>query len=243
MLLLVALVVACSSEPTKAPDEDAIAPAERKAALEVSRIKLAELPRMDLAAATNSYVQKLSKPTHRENAALYVRLPPTRNPKLRDSLVRVIGGAESPLVLFKSDALDKLGITKGSPGSDFFTTFIQFDSRELDLRDQGEALIKKGTFGDATNQSIVFDGRQPIGTTNGAHLDSASFDLGRTFGLSICHCGPMVRRPRGDAPCSSAHRRSCKIPAALGILAPAAARRAASGPSVIWCANSPKVLA
>jgi hypothetical protein len=51
-------------------------------------------------------VQALRTPTKAgENVVIHTRLPPTRDARLRKSLIRVIGEPKNPLVLFQSDAL------------------------------------------------------------------------------------------------------------------------------------------
>jgi len=191
VLCAIASGIGCSSQGTHESSEDARETVVERQSELTTNVPLAQLPKVDPQSATNTFMQALGTPTKfGENAALYARLPPTRNRELNASLVRIVGNPQDPLVLFKSDALDALGVTKGSPGPDFFTAFVKFDPKELDARAAGDALIERGTFGDATAQDIVFNGRHPVGTTTGFKTDTQAFALGTRFRMGLCALRP-----------------------------------------------------
>src|SRR5262245_54222723 len=78
---------------------------------------ISQLPFVEASANTQLAGEVLASTTALgETTALHVRLPPTRNTALRDSLVRVVGETGNPQVLFRSDALAQLGVIATSPG-------------------------------------------------------------------------------------------------------------------------------
>src|SRR4051812_46984191 len=115
---------------------------------------ISDLPFID--ATTNAQLlgELMAKPTALgETTALQIRLPPPHNSDLASSLVRVIGETDSPQVVFRSDALARLGVIGRSPGPDFFTAFATLSPAELQ-RLQGEAArIASGAFGRPTRET------------------------------------------------------------------------------------------
>ena len=98
-----------------------------------SSTPIAELPFIDATSNAQLLGELLARPTGLgETTALQVRLPPPQHPELASSLVRVIGEADSPHVVFRSDALARLGAIGKSPGPDFFTAFVTLSPAELD---------------------------------------------------------------------------------------------------------------
>ncbi|QRN94207.1 hypothetical protein JRI60_34400 [Archangium violaceum] len=148
---------------------------------------LGKLPYVEPEAATDVFLQKLKEPTALgENFALHVKLPEPANPELKDSLVRVIGEPERPLMLFSSDALAELGEIPKSPGSGFYTLLTQHDSTELERRVSNEQLLSSGKMGEVTEQSVLFQGRTPVGISKGISLDLQAIDTGIPVPIRIC---------------------------------------------------------
>lgn len=131
------------------------------------------------------YVQLLSKPTRTENVVLHLRLPAPSNPKLAESLVRVIGETDNPVVMFQSDALAKLGIIPASPGSGFFSTFLHLADAELKRRVEFEQVVSRSTKS-LRKSSILFDGRTPIAIGPGVALDMDAVLGGALVPLGTC---------------------------------------------------------
>lgn len=168
------------TQVTTPPEAQALSSASAAARGEKPRedkvTELAELPFVEPLKATRVFAQQLEKPTElKENVALHVKLPPPHNRELQDSLVRVIGEPERPHVLFRSDALEKLGVLSKSPGPEFFTTFTQLPTEEVDARIKGERLLASGKFGKPEKETRLFDGRRPIARTRGVPFDVAAF--------------------------------------------------------------------
>jgi hypothetical protein len=160
-------------------------------------IPLDKLPFVEPLLVADSFVQRLAKPTpHGENVALHVRLPPPSNPKLEGSLVRVLGEPDSPLVLFSSDALVKIGKLDKSPGSEFFTTFLQLDERELDRRLTTEKAFE--AMGDPGKTTLVFAGRTPVAVTTGIAFDARRFRDGILIPLGTCPITPASTPARWE---------------------------------------------
>jgi hypothetical protein len=176
----------CSSDP---PTGEIQAPATTA---ETTTMPIAQLPFVDGASATQVLGELLEKPTALgETTALHVRLPPPNNPQLADSLVRVIGPPDSPQVLFRSDALAQLGVIGKSPGKDFFTTFATLSPDELGALQQNAAQIAQGALGDTTRESLVFDGRSPIGRTSYPPISGVVFRPGVSVPIRGCSIRPV----------------------------------------------------
>ena len=121
------------------------------------------LPFVEPSVAAETFVQRLKEPTeHGENVLVHLELPAPANRALRKSLVRVLGDPESPVVLFSSDALAKLGKIDESPGPGFFTAFMQLDEREIERRLDAEKRLE--SIGDGKS-TLVFRGRSPVAVT------------------------------------------------------------------------------
>ncbi|HMG19831.1 MAG TPA: hypothetical protein VK607_00890, partial [Kofleriaceae bacterium] len=132
----------CSSDP---PDEG-----EQQAAAtdDGTTTPISRLPFVESATSTKLLGELLPRPTALgETTALHVRLPPPQNRELADSLVRIVGPADSPQILFSSDALARLGVIARSPGPDFFTSFATLSPDQLDQLAKNQDEIASGKFG------------------------------------------------------------------------------------------------
>jgi hypothetical protein len=155
-------------------------------------VELGSLPEIKPEEASRVSLQQLPKPTKLdENVALHVKLPPPSNKELEGSLVRVVGDASNPTVLFDSETLAKLGAIPSSPGAGFFTTFSKFDSREIERRISNEQLLASGEMGRVSTDSIVFNGRTPMGVTQGIAFDTDRFNKFLPQPLSLCPATPV----------------------------------------------------
>ncbi|HEX8115495.1 MAG TPA: hypothetical protein VF516_47535, partial [Kofleriaceae bacterium] len=164
--------------PAPPPEAQAVAPATRAADDSTSE-PFDKLPLLDGASSGQVLAEPLARPTSLgENTAVHMRLPPPRDPKLTDSLVRVVGSSDRTQLLFRSDALAQLGVIPKSPGRDFFTSFATLTADELAAVGKSEGDLASGAFGETTQESIVFDGRNAIGRTINAALDPAQFAVG-----------------------------------------------------------------
>ena len=157
-----------------------------------STTPISQLPFVD--ATTNAQLlgELLARPTALgETSALQVRLPPPHNQALASSLVRVIGEVASPHVVFRSDALARLGVIGKSPGPDFFTAFVTLSPRELD-RLKGEAgQLAAGAFGKPTRESVLFSGRAAVARTNFPTIDPSQFTPGVPTAVNRCSVRPV----------------------------------------------------
>jgi len=196
----------CTQEPAQAPTptdpQTQVAAATQEGEEEFPEGKespLSDLPFIEPLQATQVFAEQLKEPTGlEENVALHVKLPAPLNPELEDSLVRVLGEPERPLVLFRSDALEKLGKISKSPGPGFFTTFAQLSQEEVEARLKNEEVLASGKFGEPVHETVVFDGRRPVGLTKGIAFDR---DLFNNFGptpLSICPAMPASTQEAWD---------------------------------------------
>ncbi len=157
-----------------------------------TRIPLEKLPFVDGVESTRMFTQQLKEPTALgENAVLHVKLPQPHNKELQDSLVRVLGEPKRPLVMFRSDALEQLGLISASPGKEFFTTFTQLPESEVKRRLENEELLAAGKLGEVTSQRILFDGRRPVGITQGIPFDLDRFRDHQPVHLNLCPLMPV----------------------------------------------------
>lgn len=190
------LLVASGCSRGSAPEEaQALSSASAAARSEKPRegkvSELAELPFIEPSEAAQVFAQQLEQPTElKENMALHMKLPPPRNKELQDSLVRVIGEPRRPLVLFRSDALEKLGVLSKSPGPEFFTTLTRFSEEEVEVRLKNEELLASGKFGKPEEETRLFDGRRPIGRTKGLPFDRSAFKDRLPVPMTICPATP-----------------------------------------------------
>jgi hypothetical protein len=162
-------------------------------------IDLAKLPFVDATKNTELVIQQLEKETGLgENTAIQVKLPPPTNRKLSTSLVRVIGDEGHPVVLFKSDALVKLGLLKSSPGKEFFTLFGNLSQAEIGRRLENEKALGAGKFGEVTREGLIFSGRSPVARTTGLDFDFNRFRDRLPFPLNFCPLHPVSTPARWD---------------------------------------------
>lgn len=147
------------------------------------------LPFVEPAEAAETFLQRLREPTPLgENVAVHIKLPPPSNPKLEGSLVRVLGEPDSPMVVFSSDALAKLGRLDKSPGRGFFTAFLRLDERELERRLKTEKTFENVK--EPSKTTLVFTGRTPVAITTGLRFDLDIFRNGGMMPLGSCPITP-----------------------------------------------------
>ena len=137
--------------------------------------------------------QLLAKPSVLgETTAIHVQLPPPLNKELTNSLVRIVGPTDSPQVLFKSDALVQLGVLDQSPGKEFFTAFATLPPDQIATLKRNQDQIASGAFGEATTESVVFQGRSAIGRTINPSFDPNEFVIGRPpISINFCPVVPV----------------------------------------------------
>src|ERR1043165_3673232 len=153
------------------------------------------------AAATESGSTPISQlPLARgEPPALHVRLPPPANRELEKSLVRIIGPVDKPQVLFKSDALARLGVIAKSPGRDFFTAFATLSPEQLDILARNQEEIASGKFGEVTNESVLFNGRSAVARTINPRIDPGIFKPGNgPVAINRCFFKPISTQKAWD---------------------------------------------
>lgn len=156
-----------------------------------------KLPFVEPIEAAEVFVQKLPKATEAgENVAVHIKLAEPHNKELSDSLIRVVGDPENPMMLVRSDALVELGVLKDSPGKQFFTAFATLTAEELEQRAKAEATFEK--FGETTKDRIVFQGRNPIAVTTGIKFDISVFDTGVPVALGPCPVMPISTPARWE---------------------------------------------
>lgn len=160
-------------------------------------VDVKSLPTVDAVQATEVFVQKLPVATKAgQNVAIHVRLPPPNNKELTNSLVRVVGDGDRPLVLFRSDTLVELGKLKESPGKEFFTAFAVLDKAELEKRAAAEDTLSKAKTG--VKERVIFSGRTPIAITTGLKFDLETFHGGKPVPLGPCPIQPLSEQARWD---------------------------------------------
>ncbi|MCP3161559.1 hypothetical protein [Myxococcus qinghaiensis] len=154
--------------------------------------RLEELPEAETKEVTNTFIQRTKSPTDlEENLAIHTRLPAPANDNLKDSLIRVMGTRESPVVLFRSDFLEEMGVIARSPGTDFFTSLSVFDEdRELSLRFENEEALAKGVFGETSEDTVVFEGLSPTKRIKGELFNKELFLQGDTVAGMLCSRTP-----------------------------------------------------
>ncbi len=159
--------------------------------------KLEELPFVEEKEATSLAVQQLKEPTAlEENAVVHVKLKEANNEALRESLVRVVGQPESPQLLFRSDALAALGVIAESPGPEFFSTFVNLQSSELEQRVKNEEELVSLFGEDLTDRFTLFQGRRPIGIYGGIPFSLPGFVSGMPTPVNSCPKQPRSTFPR-----------------------------------------------
>lgn len=146
----------------------------------------------------DTFVQRLDQPTALgENVALHVELPAPHAAELEDSLVRVIGTPDQPLVLVRTDALVELGLVSESPGKRFFTAFLTLDDAELERRKLVESKLVEGAE-KLADQRIVFRGRTPVAIASGVEFGLDDFFAGKPVALGPCPIMPLSELPRWE---------------------------------------------
>ena len=184
----------CSAD---APDE---AQVQAAATEDGSSTPISQLPFVESNTATKLLGEALPRPTALgETTALHVRLPPPTNRELEKSLVRIVGPVDKPQILFKSDALARLGVIARSPGRDFFTAFATLPPEQLDLLARNQEEIASGRFGEVTDQSVLFEGRSPIGRTINPRIDPGIFKPGNgPVAINRCLFKPISTQKAWD---------------------------------------------
>ena len=176
----------CSGEPAETTGE------EVQAAENGTSTPMSQLPFIDAASNATLLGELLDKPTALgETTALQIKLPPPHNGELANSLVRVIGEVAHPHVVFRSDALVRLGLLGKSPGPDFFTAFVTLSPNELSRLQANAAQIAKGTFGRPTRESVLFSGRNAVARTSFPTIDPSQFTAGNIIPINRCSIRPL----------------------------------------------------
>lgn len=195
-LLGAALAVSGCSKATSPEDAMGGAGAQQEAGAGVGESKtssLSELPRVTGASTVRTFAQRLGQETPlKETTAIHVKLAPPANPALKDSLVRVVGDPNDPVVLFSSDALASLGHIPKSPGPGFFTLFSSLPDAELDRRTNSEKEVASGKFGPVTRETVLFNGRHPASRFEGIALDAVAFRGGGMVPVANCPVMPAT---------------------------------------------------
>lgn len=155
------------------------------------------LPFEDPLALADVFIQRLPEATPAgENVALHARLAPPSDTRLRDSLVRVLGEPEAPVVLFRTDALVELGVIEGSPGREFFTAFVKLHEEEVPRRLRAEQHLAK--VNEPTRERVVFRGRTPVAVSTGISFDADRFTRGGMIPVGECPVIPGGGQDRWD---------------------------------------------
>jgi len=185
------LALACSNEIQRPSPGEAEDTAPNRSTLSARGNSIGNLPWLDAGSVTQTYLQRLGSPTRAgDNAVLHVKLPSPSNERLRASLLRVVGEPSDPVLLFRTDALLKLGILPTSPGPDFFSALLKFEPAQFDERGVNEVALAKGAFGPATREAHLFDNRHLIGRRDGVHVDNRQFIDGDVTPLGACLLRP-----------------------------------------------------
>ncbi|MEX1361980.1 MAG: hypothetical protein AB1Z98_02575 [Nannocystaceae bacterium] len=191
------LVLACGLLACVGPEDGPSDDLSPRAAQDDSDVETApgeskpvgSLPSMGADETVETFMQLLPEPTvHGENVAVHMKLPAPSNPELTESLVRVFGNEQNPVMAFNTNALLELGVVPDSPGPDFFTAFVQLDMVELEQRLQIEQQLAGRE--DVTEQVIRFRGRTPFAITTGVPLDLDVFNGGGPVALGPCPVMP-----------------------------------------------------
>jgi hypothetical protein len=186
---------ACSGTPPPPnPEPEARVAARAAAEDEDGSVEpLDKLPMLDGPDRGQVLAEPLARPTALgETTALHMRLPAPQNDKLAGSLVRVIGPSDALQLVFRSDALAKLGVIPRSPGDDYYTAFttLSRDDLEAARRDQDE--VASGAFGETTGETVVFAGRSAIGLTSNPAIEPARFQIGQPpIAVNGCPAQPV----------------------------------------------------
>ncbi|HEY0993016.1 MAG TPA: hypothetical protein VGD80_38450 [Kofleriaceae bacterium] len=198
--LTAAAIFALHGCSANSPGEEQVESAATTAAGENgSSTPISDLPFIDASANTKLLGELLARPTALgETTALHVKLPPPRNRELSQSLVRIVGPVGSPQVMFSSDALARLGVIARSPGPDFFTTFATLPPEQLEILQRNQDEIRSGTFGDVTDESVLFSGRSPVARTINPRIDASAFKIGNLIPINRCLFRPISTQKAWD---------------------------------------------
>ena len=190
-LSLAGAVLALTGCSGDAPD-DSDSQSEVKVA-EDGTSPISQLPFIDAKGNTPLLGEVLAKPTAiGETTAIHVQLPPPQNKELAQSLVRIVGPADNPQILFRSDVLARLGVIEKSPGAGFFTTFAKLPPAQLEQLQKNQDEIRSGKFGRPTEESILFSGRTATARTINPAIDPSIFVPGGGFGpINRCVFRPV----------------------------------------------------
>lgn len=122
-----------------------------------------------------------------ENVVLHARLGPAANPEMDESLIRVVGSKDAPVVMFSSDALVELGHLEESPGEGFFSAFAKLDMDSVEARFAAEKEMMQGEFDE---MSLIFRGRSPVALTT-----ASAFDIASLFEGALVNLGAVTIHP------------------------------------------------
>ncbi|WP_147448718.1 hypothetical protein [Corallococcus terminator] len=185
-------LVGCSKEAAPTGTADArTARTGARVEAESGSSKLSELPAVEGLSTARVFAQKLEQETPlKETTAVHVKLVPPANKELEDSLVRVVGDPQDPVVLFRSDALAEMGAIPKSPGPGFFTLFSDVPDSEIQRRVDSEARVAKGEFGETTRETVLFNGRHPAARFEGLALEAQAFRGGGMVPIANCPVMP-----------------------------------------------------
>ncbi len=160
-------------------------------------VPTSSLPTVEASSLVETYLQRLPEPTPAgENVMLHLRLPAPHDPALAESLVRVLGSEQDPLVVYRTDALVSLGHVADSPGPEFFTAFLSLDETELDRRKDMEGQLAESA--EPTETVLHFSGRTPVALTTGVPLDLEAFSGGGAVALGPCPIMPTSSLARWE---------------------------------------------
>ena len=191
---------ACSSDPPGETAGDGTGAQTQAATSDNgSSTPIADLPLIDASTNATLLGELLAKQTQLgETTALQIKLPPPHHRELASSLVRVIGEVAAPHVVFRSDALAKLGVIRASPGPDFFTAFVTLSPDELVKIQRNEEQIASGAFGEPTRDSVLFSGRSAVARTNFQTIDASQFTIGNLIPINRCAVRPKSTQKAWD---------------------------------------------
>ena len=157
-----------------------------------------ELPKKEGFNSAETFIQRLPQPLPTgENVALHVKLPTPTDSKLAESLVRVVGDPDNPLVLVRSDIAKEAGEIPESPGPEFFTAFVTLTSKDVAAREQVEAAFASNEFAAEKESTVIqFAGRSPVAVTTGVNVSAEKVASGQLVALGPCPVRPTSQLAR-----------------------------------------------
>jgi hypothetical protein len=159
---------------------------------------LEDLPFVDPLEHPRVLLELLSEPrSSGENVAVHVALDPPLDPSLSESLVRIVGGEDDPMLAFKTDALVELGQLDESPGPEYFTLFLTFDEA-AGIDDRLAIETELASCEQPTEARLQFEGRSPVAITTGIPFDGEGFRAGNPVPVGPCPTQPTSTRARWD---------------------------------------------